>query len=49
MRDHNHGGLESYHSFSFAGYQIQERMNFGVLRVLNDDVVSQGMGFNILR
>ena len=41
----NHGWLESYHSFSFAGYQNPERMNFGVLRVLNDDVVSQGMGF----
>lgn len=41
----NHGWLESYHSFSFAGYQNPERMNFGVLRVLNDDTVSQGMGF----
>ena len=41
----NHGWLESYHSFSFAGYQNPERMNFGVLRVLNDDSVSQGMGF----
>ena len=41
----NHGWLESYHSFSFAGYQNPERMNFGVLRVLNDDAVSQGMGF----
>ena len=41
----NHGWLESYHSFSFAGYQNPDRMNFGVLRVLNDDVVSQGMGF----
>ena len=41
----NHGWLESYHSFSFAGYQNPERMNFGVLRVLNDDIVSQGMGF----
>ena len=41
----NHGWLESYHSFSFAGYQNPERMNFGALRVLNDDVVSQGMGF----
>lgn len=41
----NHGWLESYHSFSFAGYQNPDRMNFGVLRVLNDDTVSQGMGF----
>lgn len=41
----NHGWLKSYHSFSFAGYFNPERMNFGKLRVLNDDVVQPKMGF----
>jgi quercetin 2,3-dioxygenase len=41
----NHGWLNTKHSFSFANYYNPERMNFGVLRVLNDDIVSANMGF----
>jgi hypothetical protein len=41
----NHGWLKSHHSFSFASYQNPERMNFGKLRVLNDDIVQPKMGF----
>lgn len=41
----NHGWLDSHHTFSFAGYHDPSRVHFGMLRILNDDIVKGGMGF----
>ena len=41
----NHGWLNAYHSFSFASWFNPERIQFGMLRVLNDDTIAAGMGF----
>lgn len=42
----NQGWLDTSHTFSFAGYHNPDRMGFGALRVLNDDKVSPGEGFD---
>ncbi len=42
----NQGWLDSYHSFSFAGFYNPKKMNFGALRVLNDDTIAPGTGFD---
>jgi len=41
----NFGWLEARYSFSFANFFNPERIQFGKLRVLNDDIVAGGMGF----
>ncbi|MEN9743055.1 MAG: hypothetical protein RLZZ65_860 [Bacteroidota bacterium] len=41
----HHGWLDAKHSFSFASWYNPERIHFGMLRVLNDDIVAPGMGF----
>lgn len=41
----NHGWLDANHSFSFGSWYNPERVHFGMLRVLNDDIVKAGFGF----
>ena len=41
----DHGWLVSRHTFSFADYHNPQRMKFGLLRVINDDIVKPSMGF----
>jgi redox-sensitive bicupin YhaK (pirin superfamily) len=45
-RRHKYNGwLDTYNTFSFADYFDPERINFGALRVVNDDTIKGGEGF----
>ncbi len=43
----DHGWLKTHHTFSFADYYNTQRINFGALRVLNDDRIEGGTGFDL--
>jgi redox-sensitive bicupin YhaK (pirin superfamily) len=41
----DHGWLNARHHFSFADYRNEKRIHFGVLRVINDDIIAAHNGF----
>lgn len=43
----DHGWLKTKYSFSFSNYYNPDRINFGALRVINDDIIAGGRGFGM--
>lgn len=43
----DHGWLKANFSFSFASFYHPDKVHFGALRVLNDDIIAAGMGFGM--
>ncbi|MCX6290768.1 MAG: pirin family protein [Bacteroidetes bacterium] len=43
----HHGWLDAHHSFSFANWYDPSKIHFGMLRVLNDDIIEGGEGFGM--
>ncbi|MGE4170723.1 MAG: pirin family protein [Candidatus Margulisiibacteriota bacterium] len=39
--------LDSWHTFSFGGYYNPKRIHFGAIRVINDDIIDPGQGFDL--
>lgn len=43
---HELSWLDTHYHFSFSDYYNSKRMNFGALRVINDDIIKAGAGFD---